>query len=499
MLYTSTRDKSVRLTAAEAIARGISEDGGLLLPVEIPRLEKNRIESLCRLGYAERAAFIMGMYLDGFSAGELKEYCEKAYSCEKFGSGAAAPIKKAAGKPGIAHYFLELWHGPTCAFKDMALQILPYLLTASLKKTGQKEDALILVATSGDTGKAALEGFKDVPGTRIMVFYPSEGVSGIQKLQMTSQAGGNVGVTAVKGNFDDAQTGVKLIFGDEGMKRAAAERGYKFSSANSINWGRLLPQIVYYFSSYCDLVNSGEITFGEEINYCVPTGNFGNILAAYYASEMGLPVGRLICASNRNNILSDFIATGSYDRRREFFTTISPSMDILISSNLERLLYCVSGGDAVKIKGFMAGLAGEGVYTVDGAVKAELNRLIWADYCDEAATRAAIARLWNECGYLIDTHTAVAEAVKDKYYTATGDGRKTVVVSTANPYKFCGSIIEALGAEPSGGGAELVDTLQKMTGVEPPAQIAALRTAVSRFGDTVDAGEMPASVIKFIE
>ena len=347
MHYVSTRDSSRRLTASQAIVEGLSRDGGLYLPESIPQLTLADIRALARLSYPERAAKIMKLYLEEFSEEELLGFAQKAYGPTKFDTPAAAPVVQLADNT----YIQELWHGPTCAFKDMALQMLPYLLTASLKKTGEEKTVCILVATSGDTGKAALEGFRDVDRTKILVFYPDGGVSEIQKLQMVTQEGRNVGVCAVRGNFDDAQTGVKRIFSDAQLRETLASRGYFLSSANSINWGRVLPQIVYYVSSYCDLLASGAIEEGQTVNVCVPTGNFGNILSGFYAKKMGVPIGRLICASNENNVLTDFIKTGTYDRNRPFYQTASPSMDILISSNLERLLSLLSGSDE-EVRGY---------------------------------------------------------------------------------------------------------------------------------------------------
>lgn len=360
MKYTSTRDSSLQISSAEAIVKGISPDGGLFVPTEFPKVDGDFIASLTKMNYKERAKAVLSLFLTDFSEDEISGFVEKAYSEGKFESHEVAPLKILPN--GVS--FLELWKGPTCAFKDMALQLLPHLLTGSAKKIGDDSLIVILTATSGDTGKAALEGFKDVEGTKILVFYPSEGVSDIQKLQMATQEGGNVGVAAIYGNFDDAQSGVKDIFGDKALEAELLSKNIKFSSANSINWGRLVPQIVYYFSAYCDLVNRGKVKYPEKINICVPTGNFGNILAAYYAMRMGLPVNKLICASNRNNILTDFIKTGVYDRNREFFTTTSPSMDILISSNLERLLYELSGRDDAKIKEWFTSLKENGKYEV---------------------------------------------------------------------------------------------------------------------------------------
>ncbi len=489
MKYLSTRSDDISVSAAAAIAAGLAADGGLFLPERIPVLGEDELRKLVRMTYPERAAHVMKLFLDEFSQEELLGFTTAAYREERF-PGGPAPVKRVGD-----HWMLELWHGPTCAFKDMALQMLPRLLGASLRKTGQNETALILTATSGDTGKAALDGFADVEGTKIMVFYPAEGVSRIQQLQMTTQKGNNVCVKAVRGNFDDTQSGVKRIFSDPEMQRAVAESGCKFSSANSINWGRLLPQIAYYVSAWCDLAAAGEISFGEEINFCVPTGNFGNILAAWYAREMGVPIGRLICASNQNRVLTDFFHTGTYDRRREFYTTSSPSMDILISSNLERLLRVFSGSSG-QVRAMMDALSKEGVYTVSDEVKQKFDALFWADCCDDQTTLATIADCWKEHGYLLDPHTAVAEHVTRNYMAATGDARKTVVVSTASPYKFCGSVLTAVGAAYAPED-DLIEKLAELTGVEPPRALAELKYAVERFTDVISSGEMDEAVRKF--
>ena len=364
MKYYSTRDKNVSLSAAEAVKMGLSRDGGLLTPTRIPQIDRAFLERLTPLEYARRAAAVMALYLTDYSEEELLTFGRNAYGPAQFDDPIAAPVRKVEN--GL--YCLELWHGPTSAFKDMALQMLPYLLTASLRKTGEQKTVCILVATSGDTGKAALEGFRDVEHTKILVFYPDGGVSDIQKLQMVTQEGGNVGVCAVRGNFDDAQTGVKTLFSDVSLREELAARGYFLSSANSINWGRVLPQIVYYVSAYCDLVTAEQITMGEKVDVCVPTGNFGNILAAYYARCMGVPIRRLVCASNANNVLTDFLTTGTYDRNRPFYQTASPSMDILISSNLERLLYLLGGRDDQKLTALMKSLSETGKYSVDKQV-----------------------------------------------------------------------------------------------------------------------------------
>jgi threonine synthase len=462
-------------------------------------LSKEDVKNLCGAGYAERAARIMELFLDEFTPGELESFAQKAYSSERFPSSSPAPVVKSGND-----FYLELWHGPTCAFKDMALQMLPYLLSASLAKSGQDKNTLILTATSGDTGKAALEGFRDVERTKIMVFYPADGVSDIQALQMKTQKGDNVYVQAVEGNFDDTQTGVKAIFSDKKLRDAVEEAGWKFSSANSINWGRLLPQIVYYFSAYCDMVNNGELTAGDEINFCVPTGNFGNILSAYYAKKMGLPIKKLICASNANNVLTEFIRTGTYDRNREFYCTISPSMDILISSNLERLLFELSGKNDDAVRGFMSNLSIKGVYTVSDDMKKAIGELLWADFCSEDETKAAIERCWTVNGYLVDPHTAVALDVKQKYAASTGDNTAIVIVSTASPYKFGEAVLDAIGMtlgsdSENTEGIELIGILHEATGLPVPKQIAALKSAKVRFEGSITKEEMADCVLNFLK
>ena len=383
-----------------------------------------------------------------------------------------------------------LWHGPTCAFKDMALQILPHFLTKSLKKTYDGKDAVILVATSGDTGKAALEGFKDVDHTKILVFYPVDGVSPMQKHQMNTQEGANVNVCAIKGNFDDAQTGVKRIFTTTEVSQKLAENNMLFSSANSINWGRLLPQIVYYISAYCDMVNSGKIALGDKINVVVPTGNFGNILAAYYAKKMGIPFGELICASNANNVLTDFLKTGTYDRNRKFFTTTSPSMDILISSNLERLLYHLTDENAEAVSEWMAQLSSEGKYTVCDKVKSLVTDLFDAGCCDDKDTAETISATYKD-GYLLDTHTAVAVKVYDEYVKATGDKKETIIASTANPYKFSAAVLGAVAEVPADADEfRQVELLRETTGEECPEQLANLKGKTPRFTDCCDKEDM---------
>lgn len=486
MYYVSTRDKTVKLTAAEAIVQGLSRDGGLLTPDALPKLPADALEKLAPMDYQARAVYVMELFLDGFSHEELQSFAKAAYNGEKFDDPAVAPVRKISGNT----HCLELWHGPTSAFKDMALQMLPHLLSASLVKTKEEKTVCILVATSGDTGKAALEGFKDVAHTKILVFYPKDGVSAIQGLQMQTQEGENVAVCAVHGNFDDAQTGVKQLFSDEKLRTDLAERGYFLSSANSINWGRVLPQLVYYISAYCDLRASGALKAGEAMNVCVPTGNFGNILAAYYAKCMGLPIGKLICASNSNNVLTDFIRTGVYDRKRKFYTTMSPSMDILVSSNLERLLFELTDRDDKLVKSYMDSLALDGWYEIRGELKTKLAETFYAGYCDDAKTQETIARLWKDEGYLIDTHTAVAFDVLEQYRKDTGDETLTVVASTASPFKFCDNVLGALGVTEQAEGVAILEQLSQLTKEKAPKPLTELKDKTIRFTESVDTKQM---------
>ena len=494
MQYISTRDREQQFSAAQAISKGLADDGGLLTPVYLPKLPRRSLEELKNMSYQQRAVYVMKLFLDGFSVKELTDFANAAYGPEKFDTPAVAPVRALDSNT----FCLELWHGPTCAFKDMALQMLPHLLSASLVKNQEEKTVCILVATSGDTGKAALEGFRDVKGTRILVFYPKNGVSAIQELQMNTQEGENVGVCSVVGNFDDAQTGVKKLFSDEALGQELARRGYFFSSANSINWGRVLPQIVYYISAYCDLVKAGKIAAGESINVCVPTGNFGNILAGYYAKKMGLPIGKLICASNSNNVLTDFLRTGTYDRNRKFYNTTSPSMDILISSNLERMLYELSGCNDEEVGGYMAALSAHGTYTVSGEIKAKLEELFAAGYCDDEGTKATIEKMWREHGYLIDPHTAVAFHVLEQYRAQSGDMSPTVVVSTASPFKFCDSVLSALGVEEVSEGTAIIDQLSAVTGVAAPAPLSGLKDKRVRFDKTVAKEHMVDQVLEML-
>ena len=509
MRYLSTRDKSVRVPAARAMARGLAPDGGLFVPEVLPGLSKDQIQSLCGMSYRQRAVYIMGAFLKDFTSAEISGFAERAYSARGFDTPAIAPLvglptetgdgRPGAVAPGAADtWFLELWHGPTSAFKDMALQMLPHLLTASLEKTGETRQVCILVATSGDTGKAALDGFADVERTKILVFYPKDGVSDVQELQMVTQAGANVGVLGVAGNFDDAQAGVKRIFGDRALAEELSARGWFLSSANSINWGRLLPQIVYYVSAYCDLVNTGRITVGDKVNFAVPTGNFGNILAGYYAMRMGLPIGKLICASNANNVLTEFIRTGVYNKNRPFHVTLSPSMDILVSSNLERLIFALSGEDDKQTADYMRALSETGEYTVTPEIKAAVAQSFWADFCDDERTKEVIASVYQAKGYLMDTHTAVAYDVLEKYRRATGDVTPAVVVSTASPYKFADSVLEALGAGGTAKGLELIDRLSETTGTTPPQPLTVLRGKRVRFDQVIEKDEMTEAVRDFL-
>jgi len=495
MYYLSTRDKTLRLSASEAIAQGLAPDGGLMTPEVFPRLAPGALRSLKDMSYQQRAVYVMQSYLEDFTSAELASFAQAAYGGGKFSHPDVAPVHPL----DESTYCLELWHGPTCAFKDMALQMLPHLLTASLSKNDEKKTVCILVATSGDTGKAALEGFRDVARTRILVFYPKDGVSAIQELQMSTQEGDNVGVCAVVGNFDDAQNGVKKLFSDRALGEELAGRGYFFSSANSINWGRVLPQIVYYISAYCDLLKAEKIGEGQSVNICVPTGNFGNILAAYYAKKMGLPVAKLICASNSNNVLTDFIRTGVYDRNRTFYNTMSPSMDILISSNLERMLYELSGGNDEEVQGYMAQLANSGRYEVSGAIKGKLSQLFACGYCGEERTARQIGRMWKEKHYLIDPHTAVAFDVLEQYREETGENVPTIVASTASPFKFCASVLPALGVPDVEQGVAAIGQLSRVTDVKAPEQLACLADKQVRFTDVVEKEHMADKVLDMLK
>ncbi len=490
MKYVSTRGGGTPCSSAEAIKKGLAEDGGLYFPSEIPTLTSDELSELCRQDYPHRAAAIMHRFLsDRFSLEELLSDCREAY-CENSFPGGAAPVVH----PGDGLYVLELWHGPTAAFKDIALQIMPRLFVRSVKKTGDTRQAHILVATSGDTGKAALEGYRDIDGVKISVFYPVNGVSRVQKLQMATQEGKNVRVYSVIGNFDDAQNGVKKIFGDAEINRVLDQKGEFLSSANSINWGRLVPQIVYYVSAYCDMVTSGAIRPFEEINVCVPTGNFGNILAAYIAKCMGLPIHSFVCASNRNNVLTDFFETGIYNRNRPFYTTTSPSMDILISSNLERLLYLVCGSEMTA--GYMKSLAACGCYTVTDPIRRELSHVFSGSYCGEESTAEEIRHIWQTYRYLADTHTAVGLHCAEEYLAKVDGKRKMLVVSTASPYKFAPAVLSALGGELPQNETEAAERLRDLTGVPVPKPLDGIAKRKIRFDpdQPIKAEDMPTVV-----
>lgn len=491
LLYRSTRSKDVSVTASQAILKGLADDGGLFVPESIPALDQS-MEELANMSYQETAYEVMKQFLTDFTEEELKSCIAKAYD-EKFDTKEIAPLKEADGA-----YYLELFHGATIAFKDMALSILPHLLITSAKKNRVENEIVILTATSGDTGKAALAGFADVPGTRIVVFYPKNGVSPIQEKQMVTQRGENTFVVGIKGNFDDAQTGVKKIFGDRELAAEMAQAGFQFSSANSINIGRLVPQIVYYVYAYAKLYAAGKLEKGEKLNVVVPTGNFGNILAAYYAKNMGVPIGKLICASNDNKVLYDFFATGTYDRNREFILTTSPSMDILISSNLERLIYRIAGADAEANKKLMTGLSETGKYDITEAMKEQLADF-YGNYASEAETAAEIKEVYEKTGYVLDTHTAVASRVRRKYVAETGDAAKTVIASTASPYKFTRSVMKAIDETYDAmSDFALVDELNRISGVAVPRTIEEIRTAPVLHDTVVEVNEMKETVKRFL-
>ncbi|MBR4359769.1 MAG: threonine synthase [Clostridia bacterium] len=469
MAFISTRGGGP-VSAPEAIVRGIAPDGGLYIPVSLPGLARADFDALAAMAYPARAARVLGLMLDGFTEEELLPMARAAYS--RFADPAVAPVKKLAGR----RFVLELFHGPTMAFKDMALQFLPRLMTASARKQGETREIAILTATSGDTGKAALEGFRDVPGTSVNVFYPLGGVSAVQERQMVTSQGRNVHVTAVKGNFDDAQTGVKALFGDPDFIAEMNRMGKTLSSANSINLGRLAPQVAYYLSACADLLSRGEITWEEGVNVCVPTGNFGNILAAWYARRMGAPIRRLICASNQNDVLTDFIRTGVYDRRRPFHKTMSPSMDILISSNLERFLWELAQGDTAQVTAWMDSLKRDGRYEITDQQKAMLKDVFYGGCADDARTAVAIARLWREEGCLTDPHTAVAFSVAEDYRKETGDEAPMLVVSTASPYKFAADVAAAIQVPVTDDAFAAAEALEAVTRVPAPDQVAQLRS-----------------------
>ena len=484
MLFVSTRGKTDLVCSAHAITRGLADDGGLFVPQKFPELSLGEIVSMRSMTYKERAVAILSLFLTDYTKEELFECADAAYSQTKFGA-EPVPLRKVNESTDV----LELWHGPTSAFKDMALQILPHLLTKAIAKTGESNKVVILVATSGDTGKAALEGFANVKDTEIIVFYPDDGVSAIQKRQMLTQAGDNVRVIGIQGNFDDAQRGVKELFGDTALEEELQRKGYVFSSANSINWGRLVPQIVYYFSAYSDAVANGRIKAGEKINFAVPTGNFGDILAGYFAKCMGLPVGKLLCASNANNVLTEFLTTGRYDRRRPFYKTSSPSMDILVSSNLERLLFLLSGDEQLVAK-LMRQLTEDGAYEVPEELKEKIQSLFWAGCCGDAETKQTIGKVWQEHHYLCDTHTAVAWNVAQQYKAANPAHAPVVVLSTASPYKFPAAVLGGLGEKAEGDEFVVMEQLERLTGIPAPKNLRGLRERPVRHTTVLDREEM---------
>lgn len=490
--YSSTRGDSARLTASMAILKGLAADGGLFVPDSIPALDKS-LKELAEMDYQGLAYEVMKLFLTDYTEDELKKCIAAAYD-SKFDTEEIAPLSESCGS-----YYLELYHGATIAFKDMALSLLPHLMTTAAKKNGLDKEIVILTATSGDTGKAALAGFADVPGTRIVVFYPKSGVSPIQEKQMVTQRGANTMVVGIHGNFDDAQTGVKKIFGDAGFAEELDKKGFVFSSANSINIGRLVPQICYYVYAYTRLLKEGRIADGEEINVCVPTGNFGNILAAFYAKNMGLPVKKLICASNTNKVLFDFFESGTYDRNREFHVTTSPSMDILISSNLERLIYYIAGCDAVRCAELMKELSSGGKYTISDSEKAGLSDF-YGGYADEKETSEQINKIYSESGYVIDTHTAVASYVCDQYKAETGDNAPVVIASTASPYKFTRSVMNSIDPEyDKKTDFELIDDLAKLSNTAIPQAIEDIRTAPVLHKTECDIDEMKQVIEGFLK
>ena len=503
MKYISTRSKkgeSSAIESAEAILKGLADDGGLLVPETIPKITIEEINALSNKRYEERAADILKRFLTDYDDYEINECAQLAYDWFDNASRAPIAIFKDSNNPeSRVMNIIELWHGPTSAFKDMALQMLPHLMRIALKKTGETKDILILVATSGDTGKAALAGFADVPQTKIMVFYPDGGVSKVQRLQMATQVGQNVNVTAVNGNFDDCQNGVKKIFNDKKIAEQLADANIKLSSANSINWGRLVPQIVYYFSAYIELIKSNQIKSGEEVNITVPTGNFGNILAAYYAKRMGLPVQKLICASNINDVLTDFFKTGVYNRKRDFHRTITPSMDILVSSNLERLLYHETN-DSERVKKMMTKLNDTGKFKVDKELKKKLDKIFYADFATEEETRTTIKKVFENFRYLADPHTAVAVNVAAKYTQKTGDKHAMLIASTASPYKFTPAVLNALGED-----VEKLDEFAQLNRLNfissrpIPQNLAKLKDAEVLHNDVCEPSEMADKVISFVQ
>ena len=480
MEFFSTRNVNEKVSAAQAIAQGLSQEGGLFVPASFPKVD---LDAACKMEYAQLASHILSGYLEDYDPNFLKQATADTYGAA-FG-GKAGQLEHVEGST----YALELWHGPTCAFKDYALQLMPKLLVEAKKNLGRTEQTLILVATSGDTGKAALEGYKNIPGVKILVFYPDSGTSEIQRLQMVTQQGDNVGVYAVKGNFDDAQTGVKRVFADKQLAAELAKKDVRLSSANSINWGRLVPQIVYYFAADGRLVRNHEIEMGQPVDFCVPTGNFGDILAGYYAKQMGLPVGKLVCASNRNNVLTEFFETGTYNARREFFKTTSPSMDILVSSNLERLLYHITGSDT-QVAAWMADLAEKGSYTVNSTTLETIRADFAAGCASDEEVAQEIKAIYQKVGYLCDPHTAVAFKVAREYQAASQSHNPMVVLSTASPYKFPRDVLTALGAEAPQSDFAAMDGLKTLTNVPVPNSLAALRGQQERFNQVIEPSQI---------
>lgn len=494
MYYHSTRDNNVQFPSAQTIIQGISDEGGLFIPNSFPKLQQDDINELVHKNYMERACFILSKFLTDFTNDEIQYAVSSAYDANKFDCDSIANLVSLSESV----HMLELWHGPTCAFKDIALQLLPYLMSISAKKVLSNKEIVILVATSGDTGKAALEGFKDVEGTKIIVFYPNQGVSSMQERQMVTQKGKNVDVVAIQGNFDDAQTGVKQIFTSRECKNRLNENHMIFSSANSINWGRLVPQIVYYFSAYCNLIQQGKIKNGAPIYVAVPTGNFGNILAAFYAMQMGLPIQKFLCASNENHILTDFLQTGVYNRNRDFYATLSPSMDILISSNLERMLYHLSDSDSELIGRLYHDLANDGNFRISDRLMRRFQDLFYAGYCTDEQTRQTIHSIFQKYHYLCDTHTAVAVSVHQKYMEDTNDRTPTVIASTASPYKFSQSVLEALRFGVKGDSFTLMEHLSNHTNTPIPTSLKALQNQEVRFHRLINKNEMWDSVVSFL-
>ena len=493
MKFISTRGKDQVDCAAQAIAKGLAGDGGLFVPLSFPQVTSEELSSMLDMDYAERATLVLHKYLEEYPYEELLSACKTAY--DKFEDSDPAPIVKL----DEGTFIMELFHGPTLAFKDVALTLLPYLMRKGCDISGIKDEILILTATSGDTVKAALEGFKDAKGIKVMVFFPSDGVSAMQKMQMCTQEGENVKVVAVNGNFDDCQTAVKTVFSDKAFNLKLKEEGVVFSSANSMNFGRLAPQISYYFSAYCDLVNSDEIKFGDKINFVVPTGNFGNILAGFYAKKMGLPINKLVCASNDNNVLTEFFNEGTYDINREFYKTISPSMDIIISSNLERLLFELADRDSEKVAKMMSDLKTNGQYKILDSEKTILDNEFYADFTDEEDCKQTILDIFEEYGYLLDTHTAVAMKVKQSYVESSKDKSPTVVLSTASPYKFTVDVLKAVDGKSPSDPFKASEKLYELSATPIPQQITELKTKTIRFNEVIDKKDIFDTVFSFVK